>query len=447
MRPAARLRSSSHGQILAKLDLDVALGHQLRHGTNSSKAAELLLADCPEPEAGLSKLAQLFSEGVEAALGWSFSLLELDSSHRSRMGSSSSPSADLELAVKAVPALDQARSAGVAGGEAALSQLLISRGAARGFDGTSPEAASGSFLTGLSDEEYFAAAPAALFTLAAKKLVTPVAGALTKSLVELAYDTVIGSEDCGSEAPVRSPLRCLGPNPCRRCYGHDPAAGESPPVGSHVGILAAMFVGEASTQKAMKTFQGGGTGDDVAETLPILRAAFGTGSPPGRNPWVRLGIPVRSQGIAGTPDRKGWPEAEDSARSPGGRKALRELPGGRSRLEDVFGQLDGPEQCLPLAQIIRETLDFDNKATVHIELILRALWTAWCSNRDSGGSLAARAETVGDPVVDATNRGNLRLIVEALGDLAAGAKRTRRSDKQRLISGLLPAHAVGASPL
>ncbi|QLQ16323.1 MAG: hypothetical protein HZY73_12405 [Micropruina sp.] len=63
----------------------------------------------------------------------------------------------------------------------------------------------GCFLIGLTDNDYFATSPGALASLAEKKLTSPHAGALTKTLVEIADQVVIADQKCELPDTLRSP--------------------------------------------------------------------------------------------------------------------------------------------------------------------------------------------------------------------------------------------------
>jgi len=69
---------------------------------------------------------------------------------------------------------------------------------------------------------------------------------------------------------VRSPLRCNhGPGLCKKCFGLD-ESGESPELGTNIGVQAGQAIGERSVQLAMKAFHTGGT----AATKNVLTDEF-----------------------------------------------------------------------------------------------------------------------------------------------------------------------------
>jgi len=220
-----------------------------------------LIENASSGAAGLDGLRNLFATGVENATGWSLSGLELSNETRD------DPSSRLREAIDA----------SVAGKPQALDQLLVSRGSGLGFDGRDSMPVSSSFLTGLDNEEYFRTAPVGLRSLSDKKLVTPIAGGLTKALVEMAYDVVIDDADCGSTHADRSALTCVADGLCARCYGVDLQSGDPVTIGARVGLMAAMLIGERSTQKAMKTHGGAGTNTAVGGNVRRLAAVFGRG--------------------------------------------------------------------------------------------------------------------------------------------------------------------------
>lgn len=391
LRPAATLRSAADGTVLAKLELDVALGLWLlgrdTHGRDQLDAlglpsgtwtainapsgpiasaqqaalAETLVATATDARDALERLTRLWSMAVARATGWSFSCVELEPD-----------------TVFADSALDQAIQAGVAGGSGGIDQLLRARGPLADFGDTAgrhratPDVAS-SFLVGLTDQQLFDTTPGALRALSDKKLVTPQCGDLTKRLVELAYDVTIAAEDCGSNEP-RRPFTCRCPLPhiCRRCYGPTPDGSEPPELGRSVGLLAAMLVGERSTQSAMKTFQSGGTNVAVGGRIPVMRAAFGYGVMP---------EPIDARLV----DCVDFTEA---------------------------GNLD-VERLDPVVELLAALLDH-KIALVHLEVLLRRLaQVATTGASGNGESLLTAAQHVGDPLIDATNRGSLRVIADA----------------------------------
>lgn len=385
LRPAANLRSGAQGELLAKLDLDVALGLWLL-GTDPDGREALTVAlggddrltgvlgssgplepatqravatwcvdTAASTDEALARLATLFRAGVERSTGWSLSALDLDPGP-----------------VPPPPhPLGQAVAAGVAGKREAIAQLIEARGEPDGFDGKKTPFVASCFLTGLTDGELFATAPGALRALSDKKLVTPLAGGLTKALVELAYDLVITDADCGLADVERSTLTCRSSGLCQRCYGIDPATGQPPPLGARVGLLAALLVGERCTQKAMKTHGGGGTNVAVGGNVRRLNALFGAG---------QLAPGATLEGWFAGARAEGWSAAET---------------------------ID------PLEAMALDALDGE-VAPVHLHVLWRRLWQASSQpTPQEGGTLLQRAQLLGEPLVDATARGRLDRVIEA----------------------------------
>ncbi len=176
------------------------------------------------------------------------------------------------------------------------------------------------FREGLTALEYFISTHGARKGLADTALRTADAGYLTRRLVDVAQDSIIKAEDCGTlagiwitadrsevigetfeeriwgrltaadivhpdsgevivhrgeminrahvagieeagipEVYVRSPLACeLRYGVCRTCYGRDLARGGLVKPGEAVGIIAAQSIGEPGTQLTLRTFHTGG---------------------------------------------------------------------------------------------------------------------------------------------------------------------------------------------
>lgn len=176
------------------------------------------------------------------------------------------------------------------------------------------------FREGLTALEYFISTHGARKGLADTALRTADAGYLTRRLVDVAQDSIINAEDCGtkggiwilasrgeeigetlgerisgrlaaadianpetgeiivhreetitgdhvaeieaaaiSEVYVRSPLACqLRYGVCQKCYGRDLARGGPVRLGEAVGIIAAQSIGEPGTQLTLRTFHTGG---------------------------------------------------------------------------------------------------------------------------------------------------------------------------------------------
>ncbi len=195
------------------------------------------------------------------------------------------------------------------------------------------------FREGLSVLEYFISTHGARKGLADTALKTANSGYLTRRLVDVAQDSTITMEDCGTidgieiehlieggeiiqplgerilgrvalmdiEDPVtgeilvrageeideagvqriedagltkveiRSVLTCRAPfGVCAKCYGRDLARGRMVVEGEAVGIIAAESIGEPGTQLTMRTFHIGGTATGKAEQAEIECRGAGT---------------------------------------------------------------------------------------------------------------------------------------------------------------------------
>ncbi len=179
------------------------------------------------------------------------------------------------------------------------------------------------FREGLSVLEYFTSTHGARKGLADTALKTANSGYLTRRLVDVSQDTIIGSFDCGTfegveitplieggeiierlgdrilgrvaledivdpysgnvlvpsnteiteervavidssgidRVTIRSVLTCRSKRGiCTLCYGRDLARGEMVNMGEAVGVIAAQSIGEPGTQLTMRTFHIGGVG-------------------------------------------------------------------------------------------------------------------------------------------------------------------------------------------
>ncbi len=168
----------------------------------------------------------------------------------------------------------------------------------------------GCFAEGLSEDDYWALCHSTRRTMLDKKLGVAEAGALTRDLIEGAYELTIVAEDCGTQegirfnpqlfkdkfqwavdgrvrvdgtlldesvlkkrrvALLRSPLTChANGGICQRCYGRDRSTGDWPPLGTLVGILAGQSVGEQGTQLSMRTFHTGGRALPIDEVSRLF---------------------------------------------------------------------------------------------------------------------------------------------------------------------------------
>lgn len=390
-RPSASFRHVANHRPTAKLDLDVALGLCLlgtRPGGRARIADRLGLGpDDPvaagsgplderqavdavhraieraAPRDAVGMMAAAYELGTAAATGWSVSALEL-----SRPGARGSGGALFEAEV-----------AGQAGKEAGLTQLLSHRGALVDFDSRQTAFVTASFVEGLGDADFFATAPGGLRALSDKKLVTPLAGSITKSLIEGAYDVTLSDRDCGSTlGGFGAVLTCQATGLCCRCYLA--AGAPRAEVGMRVGLLAAFAVGERSTQNAMKAFQGGTT-TVVGANVERLRALFGDGT-------IHFSL-AAGRGTGGRPSHK----------------TLREL-----MTEPVAGPADLVAQYEALLAEADEALDALVDA-YHLEVLWRRL-------RQPGVIDAAfpqrSAQRPGSAFVAATSRGSLSELIESI---------------------------------
>ena len=178
------------------------------------------------------------------------------------------------------------------------------------------------FKEGLSVLEYFNSTHGARKGLADTALKTANSGYLTRRLVDVAQDSIVTEEDCGTDAAItarpiieageiiaslgqrvlgrtasvdvkdpktgsvivaggeeimeehvekletsgvtevriRSALTCTTKfGVCAKCYGRDLARGTPVNLGEAVGVIAAQSIGEPGTQLTMRTFHIGGT--------------------------------------------------------------------------------------------------------------------------------------------------------------------------------------------
>jgi DNA-directed RNA polymerase subunit beta' len=184
------------------------------------------------------------------------------------------------------------------------------------------------FREGLTVLQYFISTHGARKGLADTALKTANSGYLTRRLVDVAQDTVISEEDCGTvdgiwasslieggeiiqrvgdrvlgrvaledvydpvtgellvaaneeidekkvdiiqrsgleKVKIRSVLTCNSKQGvCKKCYGRDLAHGHEVNIGEAIGIIAAQSIGEPGTQLTMRTFHIGGTASKRVE--------------------------------------------------------------------------------------------------------------------------------------------------------------------------------------
>ncbi len=88
---------------------------------------------------------------------------------------------------------------------------------------------------------------------------------------EIDEDRVVCIEEAGIERVwIRSALTCTTRRGiCARCYGRDLARGRIVHLGEAVGIIAAQSIGEPGTQLTMRTFHIGGTASRLAEQTTL----------------------------------------------------------------------------------------------------------------------------------------------------------------------------------
>lgn len=259
-RPSAALRSgASSKMLLAKLDQDVQLG--LAFSTDDASPdvpslaeSKLKLSGIDETDAsqrvkGLHALVALQKQGLLAAHHWGPSVIALDPPDEAEL--------DCYLSHSAVDLWPGIVSGAAGKKEEDRRQWLIARGTAvPPFADLPSVLVQGNYLDGLADEDYFAAAQPAIAALAAKKLLTPFAGTLTRNMVRHGYEVVIASEDCDGHSDGIEPsvFDCRDvAGPCAKAYGPNPETGAPVPVGDPVGIRAALFIGEKGTQTALKS--------------------------------------------------------------------------------------------------------------------------------------------------------------------------------------------------
>jgi DNA-directed RNA polymerase subunit beta' len=195
------------------------------------------------------------------------------------------------------------------------------------------------FREGLTVLQYFISTHGARKGLADTALKTANSGYLTRRLVDVAQDTVITEEDCGTvdgisvsslieggeiiqrvgdrvlgrialediydpitgellvrandeinedrvtkvqnagleRIRIRSVLTCQAKRGvCKKCYGRDLAHGHEVNIGEAIGIIAAQSIGEPGTQLTMRTFHIGGTASKRVEQTTVVSRNGGT---------------------------------------------------------------------------------------------------------------------------------------------------------------------------
>ncbi|MBT8407465.1 MAG: DNA-directed RNA polymerase subunit beta', partial [Deltaproteobacteria bacterium] len=94
---------------------------------------------------------------------------------------------------------------------------------------------------------------------------------LVKANEEIDEKAVVRIEEAGLERlPIRSILTCRSRRgACMKCYGRDLAHGRMVEIGEAIGIIAAQSIGEPGTQLTMRTFHIGGTASKRIEQTSI----------------------------------------------------------------------------------------------------------------------------------------------------------------------------------
>jgi DNA-directed RNA polymerase subunit beta' len=193
------------------------------------------------------------------------------------------------------------------------------------------------FKEGLNELEYFISTHGARKGLADTALKTSNSGYLTRKLVDVAQDSIIIEEDCGTpnyitvsvkiengktitslkelalgrvlaekvvinkiniiakrnqlidekvikdleyhrieSVKVRSVLMCQNKSGvCVRCYGRDLSTGKMVNLGEPIGVIAAQSIGEPGTQLTMRTFHIGGVAQKIATKSDIIASCSG----------------------------------------------------------------------------------------------------------------------------------------------------------------------------
>ncbi|MGC8494367.1 MAG: DNA-directed RNA polymerase subunit beta' [Syntrophobacteraceae bacterium] len=114
---------------------------------------------------------------------------------------------------------------------------------------------------------------------AQEDIVDPVTGEVIVPMgAEIDEKKVIEIEDAGIErVGIRSALTCRSTRGiCAMCYGRDLAQGKLAEIGEAVGIIAAQSIGEPGTQLTMRTFHIGGTASKSIERTSISNRYAGT---------------------------------------------------------------------------------------------------------------------------------------------------------------------------
>lgn len=129
-----------------------------------------------------------------------------------------------------------------------------------------------SLADGMTEREAFFAAMNGRSSMVDKKMLTPVAGTLTRRLVLACWPWTVEAGDCGA-AVDRSPALCRfggRGKVCAACYGTFVNWPEAEMDGFPAGIIAAQSFGERGTQGSMQSFHTGASGSAVEQLVREL---------------------------------------------------------------------------------------------------------------------------------------------------------------------------------
>jgi DNA-directed RNA polymerase subunit beta' len=108
--------------------------------------------------------------------------------------------------------------------------------------------------------------------IALHDVIDPITGdVLVEANEEIDENKVAAIEDAGLERVlIRSVLTCQAKRGvCKKCYGRDLAHGHEVNIGESIGIIAAQSIGEPGTQLTMRTFHIGGTASKAVEQTTL----------------------------------------------------------------------------------------------------------------------------------------------------------------------------------
>lgn len=129
-----------------------------------------------------------------------------------------------------------------------------------------------SLADGMTEREAFFAAMNGRSSMVDKKMLTPVAGTLTRRLVLACWPWTVEAGDCGA-ADGRNPAVCrFGDRRklCAACYGTFDHWSAREMDGFPAGIIAAQSFGERGTQGSMQSFHTGASGSAVEQLVREL---------------------------------------------------------------------------------------------------------------------------------------------------------------------------------